>query len=120
MLAFSNQVRCSLRDLDLVLPGIAEKPGTKPFWLQSRPDVEFLFNEKKTDIFPKEIQAIFNEFKANNADNIFLYTDGSKIDNRVGMAVAGRDMELCTLLPDKTSIFTAQGNGPSDRCPTVS
>ena len=107
-LTFSNQIATNLRDLDLEIPSIAEKPALKPFWLTTPPQVEFLFSEKKDDISPQEIQAIFHEFREKNAEKTFLYTDGSKIENRVGMAVAGEDIEIANRLPDKVSIFTAE------------
>ena len=103
-----KQLSESLSKLQLVIPKTAPRPKLKPFWLRSPPQIEFLFSENKADITPTEILARFNEFKAQHFDKTFMYTDGSKQEDKVGFALATAHLEFSRRLPDKVSIFTAE------------
>ena len=106
----SKQLDSCLNTFQFVIPDLAPRPNVKPFWLRPPPQVEYLFTEKKTDITPTEIQAKFLEYKAQHQNSRFIYTDGSKHDNKVGYALAIAAHEHSKRLPDNLSIFTAEAS----------
>ena len=107
-----DQVREIQTKLELKLPEIAPRPKTKPFWLKQPPQVEFLFKEKKADTLPIDMQSMFQEYKSQNQNKSFIYTDGSKQEHKVGFGVgfgvATAHMDYGKRLPDNLSIFTAE------------
>ena len=98
----------TLSKLQFELPEIAQRPKVKPFWLKPPPKIEFLFNEKKSDLLPEEMLAKFNEFKSEQADKTFIYTDGSKQEGKIGFAMTTAHLDYNRRLPDHLSIFTAE------------
>ena len=103
-----KQLGSAQAKLQFDIPETATRPKEKPFWLHSPPQVEYLFVENKSGITPTEVLARFNEFKSQNADKLFIYTDGSKQGDKVGYAMATARFQHSRRLPDKLSIFTAE------------
>ena len=103
----SKYVLETLVELRLELPLALPAPAPRPFWLSHPPKVEFLFNEKKSDIHPLEISARFSEYQSLNLHRKFIFTDGSKQADRVGFGLTG-PVDYFRRLPNKTSIFSAE------------
>ena len=104
----SEQLSTCLSKLQFTIPDLAPRTKVKPFWLKAPPKIEYLFTESKTTITPTEMQAKFNEFKSQQYNKTFMYTDGSKQDHKVGFALATAHLEYSRRLPDNLSIFTAE------------
>ena len=104
----SEQLSTCLAKFQFTIPDLAPRTKVKPFWLKAPPKIEYLFTESKTSITPTEMQAKFNEYKAQHSSKTFMYTDGSKQDHKVGFALATAQLEFRRRLPDNFSIFTAE------------
>ena len=104
----ADTVRRAWRELDLPCVRIARKPPLTPFWLHNDLSILYLFSNKKTDFSPFEVQMTFQEYKDNNKDSVFYFTDGSAHDNLVGSAAVGPDLRFSVRLPDHTTVFSAE------------
>ena len=54
------------------------------------------------------MQSIFQEYKSQNQNKTFVYTDGSKQGVKVGFGMAAALLDYGKRLPDKLSMFTAE------------
>ena len=55
-----------------------------------------------------EVQTTFLEYRDDNRDSVFYYTDGSAHNNQVGAAATGPDFNFSARLPDFTTVFSAE------------
>ena len=80
-----------------------------PPWLLKQPHVIFDINVHKKSFTPSHIfTSNFLQVRERFHDFTFLYTDGSKDDDRVAAAAVFPDGESRCRLPDKSSIFSAE------------
>lgn len=105
---FKHRVASTLESLNLAIPETVGKPQLSRFWTRKEPKIEFLFTSRKVDITEEEISQKFLEFRSNHAGKTFIFTDGSKIGEKVGLGIWGPDICLQKRLPDNCSIFTAE------------
>lgn len=81
----------------------------RPKWDMKIPIIRYdLHSSKKTDTNPNIFIAKFAEIKQEYHTFKFIYTDGSKKDNRVGSAAVMGRGSWTERLPDEASIFTAE------------
>ena len=81
-----------------------------PPWLVRDRDISFLFECSKTLITPQEAQQRFMQVRAQFPTFQFIYTDGSKHDDRTSNAVYCSYGEhiIKTRLQNNTSVYTAE------------
>ena len=93
-------------DLDMLAP--CKVPAQEP-WLLSEPIIDLdLTTTSKAHTLPSAYKALFKEKAEEYRDHTHIYTDGSKIDEKVGAASTWEYGTLKTRLPDKCTIFSAE------------
>lgn len=109
-LTLASRITKYCSEIQFTMPSIAPTPTlhVAPWKLHPR-TVEFLFQQKKTELSPQEIQQTFSIFKAEHHNFQFIYTDGSKADRRTGNGIVTDGLpDLEGRLPDNTSIYIAE------------
>lgn len=89
-------------------PKILPVPKLTCFWKMDTLDTTILFSDLKKDLHPKEIQTIFSQFKEQNQDFSFLFTDGSRDDGKTGYAFCINGYSFAARLPDHFSVYSAE------------
>ena len=80
-----------------------------PPWCIRKPTVNLtLHTGKKSESNPHFLKENFHQLQSQFSDYHFIYTDGSKEDNKVGCATYSKDACKTLRLPDGSSIFTAE------------
>ena len=80
-----------------------------PPWCIRKPTVNLtLHTGKKSESNPHFLKENFHQLQSHFSDYHFIYTDGSKEDNKVGCATYSKDACKTLRLPDGSSIFTAE------------
>ena len=93
-------------DMDMLAPC---KVPAQETWLLSEPIIDFdLTTTSKAHTLPSAYKALFKEKAEEYRDHTHIYTDGSKIDEKVGAASTWEYGTLKTRLPDKCTIFSAE------------
>ena len=93
-------------DLDMLAP--CKVPAQEP-WLLSEPIIDLdLTGTSKSSTLPSAYMALFKEKVEEYGDHTHIYTDGSKIDEKVGAAATWEYGTLKTHLPDNCTIFSAE------------
>ena len=83
-------------------------PATPP-WLLKRPHINYnIHYSSKDNTSPEIYRNKFFEFCDHYKDFSQLYTDGSKMGNKVAAAVVHGNVTKTTRLPNKASIFRAE------------
>ena len=78
-------------------------------WRLHPKSVSFLFECNKTSVPLSEIHRTFNAFQAEHNTFQFIYTDGSKSNERTGNAIIAEGLTtLKGRLPNNTSIYMAE------------
>ena len=78
-----------------------------PPWCIRKPTVNLtLHTGKKSESNPHFLKENFHQLQSQFSDYHFIYTDGSKEDNKVGCATYSKDACKTLRLPDGSSIFT--------------
>ena len=67
-----------------------------------------LHTGKKSESNPHFLKENFHQLQSQFSDYLFIYTDGSKEDNKVDCATYSKDACKTSRLPDGSSIFTAE------------
>lgn len=95
----------------VTLPSVAELHRIGPrSWRASEPLVDnFIKNRLKKGSNPTIAKSLFNErITTKYANTEIMYTDGSKLSNKVGIGIAGKHIEDHFSLPDSVSVFSAE------------
>ena len=100
----------ALTDYKIDPPNVMDTPPLRPFWLDKDIETIILFSDPKSTISPLEIQEIFHDFKEEHEDFQFIYTDGSKSNNRTGAAFVHKNFTQSFRLSDIASIYSAELN----------
>ena len=80
-----------------------------PPWLLHRPEINYsLHSAHEDDTAPEMFRHSFNELCADYNQFTHLYTDGSKIGDRVSSAVVWQNSCKTVRLPNNASIFRAE------------
>ena len=83
--------------------------STVPPWRLKTPSVDFsLAEHAKKCTSPDVYNALYRELVANYVDTEFIFTDGSKIDDKTSCAFVYDRFTYGQRLTDKASIFTAE------------
>ena len=83
-------------------------PSKEP-WTQNPPKVILdLHKNKKSEVYSHIFKTEFLEIKSAYKHYMFIYTDGSKQDEKVACAVISPNFTDSIRLPDNSSIFTAE------------
>ena len=117
---FKHRVAKVLEKRNLAIPETVANPPLFPFWTRKEPKVEYLFTKRKTDFTEEEVTQTFLEYQSENSSKTFIFTDGSKIDEKVGLGVWGQNICLQRRLPDNFSIFTAEAVAIKDSLNIIS
>lgn len=96
--------------LNLSLPKITTKNEiqTPPWLLHTAKYNTQLSQMQKQETSSSLYLTLFYEFTSKYADHKFIYTDGSKIDNKTGAAIVIEDSVVKYHLPNHASIYTAE------------
>ena len=80
-----------------------------PPWLIEKPKIDLSLTKfKKGNLEPHIFRTLFNELREAYGECGAIFTDGSKIDEKVGCACSYRRKTISRRLPDGCSIFTAE------------
>ncbi|XP_017303976.1 uncharacterized protein LOC108253823 [Diaphorina citri] len=79
-----------------------------PPWIIPSPDVNYLINDKKSNISCIEIKNKYLEILQIYTDFTLCFTDGSKTDSNTGFAFIINNENFQYRLPHEASIFTAE------------
>ena len=80
-----------------------------PSWCITKPNILFdLHNSKKSLSDSHLMKQNFQELQSRLSDYQYIYTDGSKVDDKVGCAYISGSHHEKIRLPDGSSIFTAE------------
>ena len=71
-------------------------------------ETTLLFSDPKATSIPEDKINMFNKFKSEHQDSSFIYTDGSRADNRTGSAFLVDGYHQSSRLPDFFSVFSAE------------
>lgn len=105
-LRIENSLQDLQVDLNLIHP--FEIPSIPP-WSFHQPNVDFSLHEYyKQDTIPLQFQSEFNNIKLSFPDYYYIYTDGSKISEKVACAATSVEHTSKSRLPDHSSIFSAE------------
>ena len=78
-------------------------------WCIRKPTIDLsLHSEKKSESNPHLLKQNFHELQSYNSDHEYIYTDGSKGEEKVGCAAAKYDDCKRMRIPDGSSVFTAE------------
>ena len=83
-------------------------PPLQAFWMNTPIETTLLFSDPKATLIPEDIINMFNQFKSEHQDSSFIYTDGSRADNRTGSAFLVDGYHQSSRLPDFFSVFSAE------------
>ena len=83
-------------------------PPLQAFWMNTPIETTLLFSDPKATLIPEDIINMFNQFKSEHQDSSFVYTDGSRADNRTGSAFLVDGYHQSSRLPDFFSVFSAE------------
>jgi ribonuclease HI len=108
--SFNMRIQRLLREARINTENIAENSvPDHPPWEAEAPDVHIgLANYDKSITSPLFYQSEHARLKDQHPDFSFIYTDGSKQNDRVGYATVMPAGTLSSRLPDEASIFTAE------------
>ena len=87
---------------------IMSVPGLRPYWTRHAPTVEYLFTDNKSSLIPAEIHELFNTYLHKHNNYFFIYTDGSRNNDRAGAAFYCRSLTRSRRLSDYYSIYSAE------------
>ena len=104
----ADAVQLALHEFDIPDVDIAPNPPLTPFWLYNDLSIVYLTTSRKSELSPMEVQTTFLEYRDDNRDSVFYYTDGSAHNNQVGAAATGPDFNFSARLPDFTTVFSAE------------
>lgn len=104
------RIRQQLRELEVDLTDIAQMPyHSVPPWTLKKPSILLdLASGKKSDTHPNIYLQQFMDVKEKFPSHLFIYTDGSKTENKVSAAMVAGEQELRVDLLQHCSIFTAE------------
>ena len=109
-LTMASRVKMYCDELQVESPVTNPHPklDTVPWKLHPR-KVTFLIHRKKSETLEAEVQQEFLLFKMKHENFTFIYTDGSKIQNRTGNAIFAEELgDRKCRLPDCTSVYMAE------------
>ena len=107
---FCERLQVEAAQCDIPFDYIAQQeiPEVEP-WLIQGPKIDYtLAYLPKADTNPHQYEALFNEVVDNHSSHTHIYTDGSKMDEKVGSAATWEFGTLKTRLPNGSSIFSAE------------
>lgn len=109
-LTIASRLKKFSTDINYIQPQIIPLPPlVVPPWERRDWEVSFLIDFPKSLLTDAEIQQRFLHMQRQYSDYKFIYTDGSKHDNRVSNAIFTNNEEpQLARLPDGTSIFIAE------------
>ena len=113
--SFGLRVRPHLVNAGIVLENIAPVlcPSSPP-WMFPRPRLLFdLRDQKKSETCPLLFLQRFGEIRNDYENHSFVYTDGSKTEDRVAAAAVWLQHIASLRLPSASSIFTAEAKAIS-------
>ena len=97
-----------LRDYKIETPKVLDNPPLSPYWTRHPIQTLILFDDNKKDMNTDEMKQLFLEFQNDHKDHTFIYTDGSRADNKTGAAFYIKGFAQSTRLSDNHSIFSAE------------
>ncbi|KAI5707907.1 hypothetical protein M8J77_012291 [Diaphorina citri] len=69
-----------------VAKNIFMRENQTPPWIIASPTIIYLLNENKKSLIPQQARNSFLEFKSQNLDSLFIFTDGTKTATNTGFA----------------------------------
>ena len=109
-LTIASRVRKYEGDLNYKLPEMTPMPAfhIAP-WMVRPLSISFLFEARKHTFSLTEVQQSFSKYQAEHPHFDFIYTDGSKNNDKTGIGIYSRDLpRIKRRLPDSTSIYSAE------------
>ena len=109
-LTIASRINVFSQEFQLHLPDITPLPTLliAPWKLQPR-SVSFLYTLNKKDVSQPETQQLFHLFREEHPDFQFIFTDGSKENERTGNGLVVEGIgHMKGRLPDDTSIYIAE------------
>ena len=109
-LTIASRIKVFCQELQFRIPEIPPLPALNiaPWKLQPR-SVSLLFTLNKKDISPHEAQQLFQIFHDEHPDYQFIFTDGSKDNEKTGNGIVVEGLgSLKGRLPDDTSVYIAE------------
>ena len=113
--SFGLRMRPHLANAGIILEDIAPVsfPSSPP-WLFPRPRLLFdLRDQRKSETCPLLFQQRFGEIRDGYENHSFIYTDGSKTEDRVAAAAIWLQHVASLRLPSASSIFSAEAKAIS-------
>ena len=109
-LTIASRVTKYQDDIGFVLPAVTPLSRRRtPPWIVRPLSVYFLFTAPKATLTPNDIQQAFFSFQANHDRFHFIYTDGSKHNQTVGIGIFCLGLPGVQLrLRDGTSVYSAE------------
>lgn len=107
---YHENILNTLNNLNISFPNISKHSYNQvPPWKIKHPNINLsLAKHKKLDTHPKEYIKLYNEIKSRFKKSYDIFTDGSKITDKIGAAVIFEEQQHQFHLPDVTSISTAE------------
>ena len=102
------RIKKLLNEYKVPFPHIIRCPPLQAFWMNTPIETTLLFSDPKATLIPEDIINMFNQFKSEHQDASFIYTDGSRADNRTGSAFLVDGYLQSSRLPDFFSVFSAE------------
>ena len=102
------RIKKLLNEYKVPFPHIMRCPPLQAFWMNTPIETTLLFSDPKATLIPEDIINMFNQFKSEHQDSSFVYTDGSRADNRTGSAFLVDGYHQSSRLPDFFSVFSAE------------
>lgn len=104
----SIAIQRALTTYKIKLPNLATVPPLVPFWTFKDIDTNLLFSMSKAEITPVEIKSVFLEYRHLHQDFTFIYTDGSRADDRTGAAFTVNNFTQSHRLTNHHSVYSAE------------
>ena len=102
------KIKQLLRDLKISPPNLTQTPPLREFWMLPDIDTEILFDDNKKDITKQEILNIFHQYKEEYNHFEYIYTDGSKSEEKTGAAFYHRGFSQSFRLSNLHSVYSAE------------
>ena len=109
-LTIASRVNVFCQELQFRIPDITPLPALilSPWKLQPR-SVSFLYTLNKKDVSQQEAQQLFQLFREEHLEYQFIFTDGSKENDRTGNGIVVEGIgTIKGRLPNDTSVYIAE------------